>query len=67
MLLDTKDIWVGISSEEMIEIWKHHRPLVAKPGDSGYPEGNHEVLVARREKRIPGFETKVDIREWLDL
>lgn len=51
----------------MVETWKHHRPLVAKPGDLGYPEGYHEVLVACRAKRIPGFATKVDIREWLDL
>ena len=55
----------GISSKEMVDIWGHHRPPVARPGDAGYPDGYHEVLVARSDKMLPGFETRVDIREWL--
>ena len=58
---------VGISSKEMVEIWKHHRPPAVKPGDPECPEGYHEVLVARKEKMLPGFETTVDIRQWLKL
>ena len=53
---------VGISSKEMADIWKHHRPPTGKG-----PEGYHEVLVARQGKMLPGFETRVDIREWLDM
>lgn len=55
----------GISSKEMVDIWKHHRPRVVGPGDPEYPEGYHEVLVARGDKMIPGFKTKIGIREWL--
>ena len=57
----------GISSKEMVDIWKHHRPRTIQPGDPEYPEGYHEVLVARLDMMLPGFETTVDIREWLKL
>ena len=58
---------VGVSSKEMVEIWKHHRPPVVKSGDPKYPEGYHEILVARKEKMSPGFDTTVDICQWLKL
>lgn len=57
----------GISSKEMVDIWRHHQPKVVKAGDPEYPDGYHEVLVARSDKMIPGFITRVDIREWLKL
>ena len=58
---------IGISSEEMASIWKHNRPNVIGAGHPNYPEGFHEVLVARIDKMIPGFKTTIDIRQWLKL
>ena len=55
----------GISSKEMVDIWRHHRPPEIGLGHPCYPEGYHEVLVARPDKLIPGFKTRIDIRGWL--
>ena len=58
---------VGVSSKELVDIWKHADVRIVQPGDPEWPEGYHESLVARKDWLIPGFETKIDIREWLKL
>ena len=56
---------VGVSTKELIEIWGRHQPPVIGPSDPDYPAGIHQELVARHTKMIPGYQPKVDIREWL--
>lgn len=54
---------VGVSTQELVKIWRKTNPRVLPPGQ--WPLGVPQRLVARSHTMLPGFTTKIDVREWL--